>query len=259
MKSSTLGGSGKYPQYIKEFSVGTLVVILVVIANIILEKAGVDHLTEVILLTVFTSVVLVLILIVLISFERHIRHTLDERLKSIPQYFTSCNDVADEIEDMLLHARNSVYYFGAAGFLTFSKPYHNLLNKKIMKDGLRFVRVLDLQTVKEMSEHDHFRPEDLERYKRWLKAQETFLSGHNNFELWDSRSYPIWGTGNIVIVVDNTEILNVFTTLAPNDSAVRISSIEYGTLHIESWNKVIHQGSTERIKTIADLSRYYAE
>jgi hypothetical protein len=128
---------------------------------------------------------------------------------------------------LLKGVENSLYYFGAAGFISDNNEWKKTLAKKMVNTDIKFVRLIDLKSLKEMVEilkgmvEDKEISEYVEAYKEWLDLHSAHLrsrSENNIFYKFDGA--PLWKFGINIIIFDDKNICIVFLSAKENKNAI---------------------------------------
>ena len=145
------------------------------------------------------------------------------------KFFDKEEEAAKEAIKLLKGVENSLYYFGAAGFIGDNNEWKKTLAKKMANTDIKFVRLIDLKSPKEMAKilkgmvEEQEISEYTENYKEWLDLHSAHLrsrSGNNIFYKFDGA--PLWKFGINHIIFDEKNICIVFLSAKENKNAIFI-------------------------------------
>ena len=145
------------------------------------------------------------------------------------KFFDKEEEAAKEAIKLLKGVENSLYYFGAVGFIGDNNQWKKTLAKKMANTDIKFVRLIDLKSPKEMAKilkgmvEEQEISEYTENYKEWLDLHSAHLrsrSGNNIFYKFDGA--PLWKFGINHIIFDEKNICIVFLSAKENKNAIFI-------------------------------------
>jgi len=146
-----------------------------------------------------------------------------------PRYLEDQQKIIDVLTNHLKRTKDSIYYFGGAGFIGSSDIWKETLSQKLNDPKIETVRIIDLKKPHELelllSNMDSEKvKEEVIDYRRWLKTHADYLkkSNVNNF-FYSYEGAPIWKHGMNYIVFDK-KILAVITPCTTVERKVIIIS-----------------------------------
>ena len=139
------------------------------------------------------------------------------------------NDVKTNMIDLLHKTKESLYYYGGAGFIGTFQEWQEELDKKIKIEKIIFVRLIDLKTpteikkVLEMMKEKEDVDRDYTKYKEWLKMHSKYLNipGMLN-EFYNFEGAPLWRYGVHHIIFDEKHVAIVFLSTGDVRNAIII-------------------------------------
>ena len=168
-------------------------------------------------------VILIFIAILFLCFL----YTNRESIK--PEYIYDQDKIIEVLIKHLERTKDSIYYFGGAGFIGTEKKWKDALSKKLDDQKIAITRIIDLKKPHELelvlSKMDDEKVKtEIEEYRSWLKMHADYLKKSNNKNFFYSyEGAPIWKHGMNYIVFDK-KILAIITPCTTVERRVIIIS-----------------------------------
>ena len=146
-----------------------------------------------------------------------------------PEYIYDQDKIIEVLIKHLERTKDSIYYFGGAGFIGTEKKWKDALSKKLDDQKIAITRIIDLKKPHELelvlSKMDDEKVKtEIEEYRSWLKMHADYLKKSNNKNLFYSyEGAPIWKHGMNYIVFDK-KILAIITPCTTVERRVIIIS-----------------------------------
>lgn len=146
-----------------------------------------------------------------------------------PKYIDDQDKIIEVLTKHLKRTKDSIYYFGGAGFIGTEKKWKDALSKKLDDQKIAITRIIDLKKPHELelvlsNMDDEKVKTEIEEYRSWLKMHADYLKKSNNKNLFYSyEGAPIWKHGMNYIVFDK-KILAIITPCTTVERRVIIIS-----------------------------------